>query len=86
MCPYWLGADAADKSMEDHDVHVCSFSGASTGSLVEVLKILWLAPNDDWVHGTYDPKVPQFPFTFNFIFHFILVNLNLTFGKLNIYF
>ena len=32
MCPYWLGANAADRIVEDCDSHVCSFAGVPTGS------------------------------------------------------
>ena len=56
VCPYWMRADAADRSMEDHDGHACSFAGVHNRSSGEDLEniIYCLAPNDDfWVHGTY---------------------------------
>ena len=44
VCPYWLRADAADRS------HVCSFAGVLNRSSGEDMKniLYWLALNDDF--------------------------------------
>ena len=46
---YWLRANAADRSMEYHDGHACSFADVPIRSPGEDLEntIYWLAPNDD---------------------------------------
>ena len=48
VCPYWLRANAADRSVEDRDGHVCSFACVPNRFLGEDLEniIYWLAPND----------------------------------------
>ena len=38
MCSYWLLANAADRHVEDHDGHVCSFARVPIGSLGEDLE------------------------------------------------
>ena len=48
--PYWLRANAADRSTEGCDSHACSFTGVPNRSLGEDLEniLYWLAPNDDF--------------------------------------
>ena len=50
VCPYRLRADAADRSTEDSDGHLCSFTDVHNRSSGEDLEniIYLLTPNEDF--------------------------------------